>query len=313
MAADTTGTSRCRTRLMGCDASILVFTNPSAPVPAAALAERGIERLGELERRWSRFETDSEISRLNRGAGAPHEVSTDTVRLVEMMVRAWYATDRAFDPTLLAALVGLGYAASRDDETKRTSLAPSTGMRGRPDAILVDATASIVQLPKGTALDPGGIGKGLAADIVTGELVAAGGRGVVVEVGGDLRVSGVTPGGGPWEIALDPCRDGSDHRRVRICAGGVATSTGHLRTWSHGERHHHHLLDPRTLAPSRGDVASCTVIAGSAAWAEAFTKVPFVHGADEALEHFEAHSLAASITTDDGRRHDSTSWEAFRR
>jgi len=311
VAADTADGIRRTARLMGCDASILITGDDADPARASALADAGIDRLHDLERRWSRFEDDSEISRLNAAGGAVRQVSEETVHLVEAMVRAWHATHGAYDPTLLGALVGLGYAASRDDETKRTSLAPTTSLRGHPDDVRVDVRASMVQLPRGTALDPGGIGKGLAADIVAGELVDAGAGGAIVEVGGDLRAAGVAPGRQPWEIELDPCRDGTDGRRVRLSAGGVATSTSHLRTWTHDGRPRHHLLDPDSLEPARGDVVSCTVIAGSAAWAEAFTKVAFVRDIAVAMALLEAHSLAASITTDDGVRHDTAAWAAF--
>ena len=57
------------------------------------------------------------------------------------------------------------------------------------DGIIVDRTASSVTLPRDVEIDPGGLGKGLAADLVTAELLAAGARGVLVNLGGDLRVA----------------------------------------------------------------------------------------------------------------------------
>lgn len=296
---------------MGSDASVVVTGNGSDPARAATLAERGIERLGQLERRWTRFDTASEVARLNRSAGTAQVVSAETVQLVEMSVRAWYATGGAFDPTLLGALLALGYTASRDDPTARAAPASDADRRGRPDAILVDASASVVQLPPGTTIDPGGIGKGLAADIVAGELLDEGAAGVVVDVGGDLLVAGAPPDGEAWVIALDACRDRSDGRRLRLMAGGVATSTVQLRTWTHDGVERHHLVDPRTGAPCRSDAVACTVVAGSAAWAEAFTKVPFTRGVDAGLALLDEHSLAASITTVDGVHRDTKTWRAF--
>jgi FAD:protein FMN transferase len=301
---------RVTTRAMSCRATVVVTGDGG--VPAQRLADLAIARVTELEQRWSRFLPTSELSALNGAGGAPLTVSADTVELVTRLVQAWHLTDGAFDPTLLGALVELGYAASRDDETIRTSLHSSVARRGRPEAVLIDADAGVVQLPAGTALDPGGLGKGLAADIVTTELLAAGATGALVEIGGDLRAAGTSPGGDGWLIDVDTATDDQVH--VRIIDGAVATSTSRLRTWiAHGESRHH-LLDPATLRPSAGAAVSCTVVAGSGAWAEAFTKVAFAHAPAEAIERLERLGLAASITVADGdRTHRLTTspWQPF--
>lgn len=300
---------------MSCSAHAVVVA--ADPDPLLELVAR---RLDELERRWSRFLGDSEISGLNTAGGAPRRCSPDTVALVETMVRAWHATGGAFDPTMLGALVELGYAASRSDATTRTSLAGDVRPIGRPDLVLVDPTTGTVRLPPGTSLDPGGVGKGLAADLIVLELLDAGADGALVEIGGDLRVAGRAPEPGGWPIEI-----GSTHgvgaALVELVAGGVATSSSRLRTWDSGRRHH--LLDPKTLLPTSGngagddeagdDVVGCTVVAGSAAWAEAFTKVAFVEGRTAALAVFDRAGLAARITTEDGRVHHSDAWEAFAR
>jgi thiamine biosynthesis lipoprotein len=149
----------------------------------------------------------------------------------------------------------------------------------------------------------------LAADIVTEDLVSAGASGALVEVGGDLRVAGRSPDGEGWRIAI---RSASEPERViELAAGGVATSSSRLRTWRRGGRMHHHLIDPQTRNSTSTDVVSCTVIAGTAAWAEAFTKIGFVTDLDRALEVFTARSLAASITTERGTHHLSERWKDF--
>lgn len=290
---------------MSCEASIVVTDDAT---DGQALA-RSARRLAELERRWTRFDDDSEISGLNAAKGSPRRCSDDTVALVEAMVRAWYATDGAFDPSLLGPLVELGYAASRTDQTKRTSIDVDVAPSRRVDEILVDRSTGVVRLPLGLHLDPGGIGKGLAADLITGELIHEG-RGALVELGGDVRVRGEGPDDGAWTIAVaHPA--GGDTEYVRLADGGVATSTSRLRSWLVGERRHHHLLDPTSERPTDGDVIGCTVVAGSAAWAEAFTKVAFVCGVDVAIERYETLGLAALVVLDDGSTIRSTHWSAF--
>jgi thiamine biosynthesis lipoprotein len=302
---------------MNCTASVIVTVggpeHGESPCPERAvdLARRGVARLSQLEQRWSRFLPTSEISGLNAAGGQARIASPDTVRLVEALVQAWHATSGGFDPTLLPTLVELGYAASRDDATLRTSLAPDTARQGQPEQILIDAGSGWIQLPHGTALDPGGLGKGLAADIVAEELLLAGAPGVLVEVGGDLRVVGTPPTGDTWTIEIAATRPGDRPRTVQLGGGGVATSTSRLRTWVRDGEHHHHLIDPRTLRSADTGVVSCTVIAGTAAWAEAFTKVAFAEDIPTAADRFDRRGLATSITTGDDRQLDSHAWKEF--
>jgi len=307
---DILGVGRASTHVMSCDASVVV-TTPAPGRDVDALLGHALTRLHELEQRWSRFLPSSEISALNAAGGAVSRVSSDTVRLVESLVWGWQLTRGAFDPTLLVTLVELGYAASRDDATLRTSMPSDCRRSGSPDGILVDRGARCIQFPVGTTLDPGGLGKGLAADIVTEELLAAGAAGALVEVGGDLRVQGRPPSGNAWRIAVRPAIDNDSPRFVELASGGVATSSSRLRTWTCDGRTRHHVIDPRTHAPADGDVVACTVIAGTAAWAEAFTKVGFNCAHDDAMDLFAQHSLAASITTENASHHDTTTWGVF--
>jgi FAD:protein FMN transferase len=87
---------------MGTTAHVIV-------VGDASLADDACARLDDLERRWSRFRPDSEVSRMNANAGAHVVVSTDTLLLVQLAVAAWHRTGGLFDPTVLAAVRRAGY------------------------------------------------------------------------------------------------------------------------------------------------------------------------------------------------------------
>lgn len=304
-------TTRATARAMSCPSSVVVVTDGDAS--AGALTRAGVRRLHELERRWTRFSESSELSRLNAADGRALSVGTDTLRLVEEMVRAWKATGGAFDPTLLATLVDLGYIASRDDANRRTSLAPGSLGRSPVGDIVTDGATGRVKLPPGTVLDPGGIGKGLAADLIADELIMGGALGALVEIGGDLAVRGADAMRGGWPISIAAPDGSASSDWLELATGGVATSSRRLRTWSTGGEQRHHLLDPSTLRPTDNEILACTVVAGTAAWAEAFTKVAFVDGTSGALAHYERLGLAARVSTTDGRHHCSSAWAEFGR
>src|SRR5882672_9562360 len=65
---------------------------------ADVLGNTAVARLVALERVWSWFLPDSEISRLNATSGSPTRVSSDVLVLIERAIEAWDRTGGAFDP-----------------------------------------------------------------------------------------------------------------------------------------------------------------------------------------------------------------------
>ncbi|MEZ5409694.1 MAG: FAD:protein FMN transferase [Acidimicrobiales bacterium] len=290
----------------------VVVTGPDAD-KLTVWAQR---RLEGLEARWSRFLPDSEICALNRAGGVPTIVSADTFTLIHHAVEAWSATDGWFDPTMLGELVAEGYDRSYGrlppaDATVPPLPAPEASGPGqrwsRCGDISLEAGVNLVALPPGVAFDPGGIGKGLAADMVATELMMRGAEGAMVELGGDLRVTGEHPDGGPtWAVAIDdPAQRGRDLFRFGFADGGVATSSQLQRRWSTGQGDRHHLLDPTTGAPSVSAVGTVVVATGAAWWAEVLAKSALLAGFEAGERLLRAHQAAGTLFGLDGAAHDA--------
>jgi FAD:protein FMN transferase len=286
--------------------------------------------VAHLEARWSRFSPTSDVSRLNAAGGAPVRVDPFTVRLLEMMASGASATDGAYDPTLLAPLVALGYVASWEDPGAVTSLAPGCALRSDVRQVLVDREHGVVQLPPGAVIDAGGIGKGLAADIAV-EAVIAGvpgvgvpgvgvpgvgvpDVGVMVSIGGDVRVAGTPPDERGWVIAVADEPGGAPVAELCVADAGVATSGTMHRTWPTPGGTAHHLIDPRTGRPTATgprSVAVATVVAGDAAWAEVWTKALVVSGVAHTLDRLDDLRLAGRVRLGDGTVVTNSSWSTI--
>ena len=281
-----------RLRAMGSDAHLVVVGGPPGVIDAAA------RRVDELEHRWSRFLPDSEVSALNRADGRSLAVSPDTVLLVSTAVEAWRLSGGAFDPTVLGAVIRAGY----DRSYELLGPTPPAGLSALgvgADQIEVDGRA--VRLPAGVGFDPGGIGKGLAADVVSAWVIEQGVAGVSVNLGGDLRVRGTGPGGGPWTIAVEHPWQEEPVALLGLSDGAVATSTTLRRRWSVGGRPAHHLVDPRTGLPSDTDVALATVVSGQAWTAEVLAKAVLLAGAAHPFDIVGGTGAEALAVDDDGR------------
>ncbi len=244
---------------------------------ADALLDLARRRVAELQQRWSRFRPDSEIGRLNRAAGRPLIVSTDTVTAVRAACSAWQFTGGRFDPTVHDSLLRLGYDDTIDVVRERGGGTPAVPTPAPGCAgIAFDESTGVVRLPDGVHLDLGGIGKGLAADLVVDDLLSAGAAGALVSIGGDLRVAGSPPDGEAWRVDVIDPRTDARITQLSLLDGGVATSTTLRRRWRTGQRPHHHLLAPVTGASTTTDVVGACVVADTACWADALSKVPFV-------------------------------------
>ncbi len=228
------------------------------------------------------------------------------------MVQAWHATDGAFDPTLLGALVGLGYATSWDDPSRTSSAPVGVGLRGRPDLVGVDHDNHLVELPRRHRPRCRRHRQGLAADLVAEGLLARGAAGALVNIGGDVRVAGIAPRTTGWTVDVaDPSGSRPVVDTVRLTAGSVASSGTDRRRWAHRGAEVHHLLDPSTGRPSTRSndgrtVVGATVVAGTGAWAEAWTKVLMTRPTTDALAALDRHGLAGVVVHDDGTTTTST-------
>ncbi len=291
-------------RVMGVGCTVTV-----AGDDAPELARRGLRRLGELESLWSRFRAESDISRINGAGGSPVRVDAATIHLIEHMVAGVSSTDGDFNPTLLPLQVAAGDARSLVDGAV-TVLPPEARPFG--DLTGVDISPDgIVRCPPGMTLDAGGIGKGLAADLVAGELLDEGAVSVCVNVGGDLRVTGPTPDGNGWAVnILDPRDLVTPIAKVAVSVGAVATSSSSARhRGGRGPEHHHFFLDDPTESPS--DVIGATVITSTGAWAEVWTKAAFRRPPDRFLADVHGIGAAALLVLDDGRLLESAAWQDF--
>jgi FAD:protein FMN transferase len=239
---------------------------------------------------------NSELSLLNDSsicptyAGRPHRVSDDTYLLIDHGIAAWRWTNGRFDPTVLHVVMKAGYDRSfvslgvlNDAPESRKPVSvdvaaalSAEGLRAPGcGGIILDQAARTVMLPPGVGLDPGGFGKGLAADLVVETLMEAGARGACVNLGGDIRVTGEAPSGG-WRVGIaNPFREDDLITMVLLEDHGLATSNRLIRRWNFDGVEYNHLFNPAT-GESVDGLVSASIISGQAWWSEVLAKVAMI-------------------------------------
>lgn len=281
-----------RFRAMGSDVHLVVVGGP------LSLLDEARELVEYLEARWSRFRPASEISLLNAASGRPLEVSPETLELILRALEGARVTGGRYDPTVLGDVVRAGYDRSFELLGEDTGPGHSPLHRGL-DGVVVDEERSTVALPPGVGFDPGGIGKGYAADLLVRDLLA-GAAGACANVGGDLRVAGRAPQECGWTVGLEhPTRRGTV-AVIGLEHGAVATSTRTNRRWGPPNSPRHHLIDPATGLPAETGLLSSTVAAE--AWqAEVLAKGAFLAGRREGLELLASAGAEGLLIDDKGR------------
>ena len=292
--------------VMGSNASVTVVGGH------ASLVDDAVGMAHELEGLWTRFSPDSDISLLNWSEGKPVDVDPRTVNLIRAMQQAKQMTAGAFDPTLLPALLREGYTHSLVDPSRSTTLPHSAQSPGRLEEIVIEGT--VVKLPLGTTLDAGGIGKGYAADLIAEHVRSQGVMGVLVELGGDLRVEGYSPRGRGWRLGVENPFSPETHVSViEIDSGGLATSS-QLKRRFHREdgAESHHLIDAVSSTSMESRAASVTVLAPTAWESEVLAKVGFQRPPAEFLTLAKRRGVKVGVFTDDGAWTRSSDWPEYR-
>lgn len=214
------------------------------------------------EQRFSRFRGDSELTSVNAASGAWTNVSAGFERLVRFALRQAARTDGLFDPTVLHAMIAAGYDRDYDEV-----LAGARGALHAPQPCgrwaEIEVRPGGLRLPAGVGLDLGGVAKGWTADLAVEAVVRSGLPWALVSAGGDLRIAGDTAG---IEVAIeDPWVATEEVARVCLTGGALASSSTTRRAWGPGL---HHVIDPRTGAPSDAAALQATVWAPTCAEAE---------------------------------------------
>jgi thiamine biosynthesis lipoprotein len=267
---------------------------PSSTPGAVDLACRALDLIDALEAQMTVYRDDSEVSRLSATAHLqPVEVEPRLFALLELAVTLNRETAGAYDVTAGALSEAWGFTKGPKRVPDADCLAAALARTGSHHLRLDTARRRVAFDVEGVRINLGSIGKGYAIDRAV-ELVREywwptsalihGGR-------SSLFALGSPPGrfGARWEIALrNPFRPEAPLGAVRLHDRALGTSGSAFQQFECDGRVYGHLIDPRTGIPPLGP-ASVTVLAPTAALADALSTAFFLLGADAAAAYTEAH------------------------
>lgn len=273
-----------------------------APAGAAdGLREAVRTTLSQVVRQMSHWEPFSDVSRFNAApAGSEISLPEPLFGLLVEAQRVASLTAGAFDATAGAMVRSWGFGPdlARLNPAFRfpaDHLIEEACSRSGWRRLMLDSSARCALQPGGLELDLSAIGKGFAVDAVARCLHANGCNTHLVEIGGELRGSGLKPGAQPWWVTVEPpdATAQIDETVIALCDHAVATSGDYRRFHQIGDRRFSHTIDPRTGRPVDNDIASVTVISGECWHADALSTALMVMGAARGTAFANDHGIAA--------------------
>ncbi len=283
------------------------IAEPVTPDAAVSLTARIDEELGRINRSMSTYDSQSELSIINRsGAGQWIEVSSGLFEVLSIAASLHGDSGGAFDVTVgpLVNLWGFGPHDVAPGPPTAAQLEQARAVVGFELLSLRSTPPSIMKAHRDVYIDLSAIAKGYAVDRLAALLHRDGFEHFMVEIGGEIKLSGHNPGGSGWRIALErPDGDRIVPDEVLTLSDMALATSGNYRNFREidGQRYGH-TLDPRTGAPVTHRLAAVTVLHEDAVWADAYATAFVVLGPENGLAVASDLGIAARFILRDGGR-----------
>lgn len=254
--------------------------------------------LDGINRSMSTYLSDSELSRFNASDSTDWiEVSPELCHAIEAAQVVSEFTGGAFDVTVgpLVNLWGFGPTEATHQPPPNDAITAAMQFVGYTKLQADCAIPALRKDAPGIYVDLSAFAKGHAADVVAALLDTRNLPDYLIEIGGEMRLRGTNARSEPWAIAVEkPERaERSIQTVVHLTDAAMATSGDYRNFFEHEGRFYSHTIDPRTGYPVTHDAASVTVIAQTAAFADAAATALLVLGPDAGMKLAEQENIAA--------------------
>ncbi|HET6327020.1 MAG TPA: FAD:protein FMN transferase [Planctomycetaceae bacterium] len=294
IAPDAGPTVRLQTRAMACEFAVVMNPGPPRQV---MLASDALDMIHALEAQMTVYRPDSELSHVNQHAAiGPVVVERSLFDLLRQARDISAETGGAFDPTS-GPLIALWRRCRADgriptDDEIRDCLT----IVGMQHVHFLEEQRAIQFDRPGVELNLGAIGKGHAVDRAGAFLVAEGLESWLFHGGySSVLVRGPHAGRDGWPVGLrNPLIPSERLGTILLSNQALSTSGSNVQYFRHAGQRYGHILDPRTGWPP-SHLLSVTVVASSAAVADALSTAFFVAGVENSLRYCDNHPQIGAI------------------
>ncbi len=251
----------------------------------------------ELDKLYSMYSLDSEISKINENSGEV-SVSADTLSIIEQSI----TLNEEFGDGVNITVGGLTLL------WNVTSDNPIIPQKGEIEAelsklaksnMIVSHEDETVTLSAGK-LDLGAVAKGYACDKIKAQLDGTDVKCAIVTFGSSSLLYGQKPDQKPFVVAVkNPDVNSGILGELELSEGFISTSGGYERFFEIDGELYHHILDVKTGYPVNTDLTSVTVICDSGIKSDFLSTLIFIGGTKELDKHLDSDGYYVIAVTDD--------------
>lgn len=254
-------------------------------------------RCRQWEKKFSRFDSGSELCQLNANLGKPETASLEMIAICELALEYHKKSQGYFDPRIIGTLENIGYS----NDFKDIEIMDAVGESGKnvykknldQDLKIIDGKVEFSQ-----RMDFSGIVKGWIADQISDFLKNKKWKNHLVDCGGDMFFAGKDEAANPWYIDIE----GISHEKLLLALSdvGIATTGIGKRKWEKNGLRFHHLINPKDPTSFSFDLKSVTVIAKCVLDADVWAKTLFLMGWEKGREFAKENNLPCVMLSYNG-------------
>ena len=252
------------------------------------------DELYRIEALLDRKSNESDIYKLNNRK----EAETETVKLLEKLLKVSEKTDGAFDITVTPVMDLWGFYDKNYNVPESEEIENALKSVDYRNVVINGNKISLLNNAK---LDMGGVGKGYASDKAAHILKKYEIKSAMLNLGGNVYAHGRRSDGKLWRVGVANPFDanGKEALTIEVEDKAVVTSGGYRRYFEENGKEYHHIINPATGYPAESDIKSVTVISESGTYADAYSTAFFVMGREKAVDFLETSDIDAVIVCND--------------
>ena len=267
------------------------------------MKEKIDEILIRVNNQMSTYQKNSEISLFNQfKENSFFKVSPDFFKVAKFSLSLAHMTDGHYDPTIgpLVNLWGFGPDGKRKVPSD-AKIAEVKKLVGHTKMKINEKDFSLFKSTKDLYLDLSSSAKGFGVDKIMEFIKTSGYESAMVEIGGELKVSGLKAGKNLWTLAIESPENGGEQKIVQLKNIAMATSGNYRNFFKEGGKRYGHTISHVTGKPVETRLASVTILSKEGCMqADALATAFMSMGLDKSLKYAKKHQIAAFFIYKEG-------------
>ena len=280
----------------------LTVVNPPTKLRSESLRINIVERLRKLNDQMSTWKTDSELSNFNRYTKKEwFSVSQEVLTVMTKAQTISEMTEGAFDVTVAPLVQLWGFSDSYQFEfipPNEKQIQHYRMQMGYQKLRLQQNPSALAKTEVHLSVDVSAIAKGYAVDLIADYLEKIGVERYLIEIGGEIRCSGLNARQEAWRIAIEsPINIAESNKVIQqglyLKKGALATSGDYRNFFDYKGKRYSHTINPLTGYPVAHQLASVTVMANTTMEADALATALMVMGENKGFDFAREKNIAA--------------------